>query len=163
MNDVTVNGGFSVSRVSKAGKETYRGAWGVALSGNAKEKAAMEFEMFKGLVRHNNWRAIMREVCRVFPAKSLKKAPSVLFSGEDVLFCSRADDGREVFERFDSSNPNTATSHAYCKALLEATAGTVLKGEKARVAERAQWLLDDAAARAEALRLESEAAPVTNP
>lgn len=148
MNDITISNGFSVVRTSKSGKETYRGPLGVSLSGNKKERGLMTSEIFKGLVRHNNWRAVMREVCRVFPASILKKAPGVVVSSAGDLYFSNMEGGKETLERFDASNPNTSVCHAYAVAVLAVTSGKALKGEKAELAGLMAEMLEDAKTRA---------------
>ncbi len=139
---LAVAGDFAVARTSKAGKTTYRGALGVLTSGNAAERTLMAHAAIGVMIANNNFRGLMREVCRVFPVKVIRNAPGVIFSSggkagtDSVQFGEKMADGRWVYEAFDPANPNKATSHAYAAAVLYIADlakgnGKEFKGEKA--------------------------------
>lgn len=159
--DVTIQGGFAVARTSKAGKTSYRGVLGAIDSGNRAERSQLGGEVFSQLVRNNNWRAVMREVTRVFPATSIKKASNVLFAKDELHFME-TDGDRVTLTRWDAANPCAASSHAYFAAVLEVTASKELKGEKLLYSTRMAGVLKAASERltaqiAEAMELAERA------
>ena len=164
---LAVAGDFAVARTSKAGKTTYRGALGVLTSGNAAERTLMAHAAIGVMIANNNFRGLMREVCRVFPVKVIRNAPGVIFSpggktGVDaVQFGEKMADGRWAYETFDPANPNKATAHAYARAVqylasVGIDTGKPLKGEKAIYADLLICMLE-----AEAERLEQAALVAT--
>lgn len=153
MNEITIANEFAAVRVSKAGKETYRGALGVITSGNGAERGALAARVVENLIATSNFRALMREVTRVFPVSAIKKSPNVIVdaASKDVYFRTGAEDGAVVMEHYNPANPNKATAHEYARAVLGATATKELKGEKLMFAGILSKMLTDEAARIKAL------------
>ena len=146
MNDIAVSGGFAVARTNKAGKTTYRGALGVMSSGNVSERHLLAAEAFGFLVANNNYRAIMREIGRIWSTASIKKASNVLVDGDNLYF--RSGNGNKIdLELFDPANPNKTTAHAFANAVLEVTATKELKGEKLLYATMLRKMVDNESAR----------------
>lgn len=152
-NALAVAGDFAVARTSKAGKTTYRGALGVLTSGNAAERTLMAHAAIGVMIANNNFRGLMREVCRVFPVKVIRNAPGVIFSPggktgvDSVQFGEKMADGRWCYEAFDPANPNKATAHAYAKAVIHLATlahanGKEFKGEKAIYADLLVGMVD---------------------
>lgn len=145
-NSLTLAGDFAVARTSKAGKTTYRGALGVITSGNAAERTLMAHAAIGVMIANNNFRGLMREVLRVFPLKSIRNAPGLIFSAggktgvDSVQFGEKMADGRWVYEAFDERNPNKNTAHAYARAVRHIASAAIdadkaFKGEKAIYAD----------------------------
>lgn len=152
-NEITLSNEFAVARTSKAGKTTYRGALGAITSGNPLERAALGGRVAETLIANNNYRALMREVCRVFPLSAIKKAHNVSAKGEDVYFVSQEGE-RLILDRFDASNPNKSVAHQYARAIQLVTAGKELKGEKKIYADILAAMLQREQDRIEALAAE---------
>jgi hypothetical protein len=72
-HDITIRGEFTAIRTSKSGKETHRGILGVLTSGNKAECYSLASVGIEHALENNNYRAIMREVTRVFPASTTFK------------------------------------------------------------------------------------------
>lgn len=142
-NELAIAGDFTVTRTSKAGKQTTRTALGVITSGNAKERAALGGAAIEHMLENGNFRHAMREVQRVFPASVLKKSPLVLVDG-DTLFYRReyVEDGAKRIELEQVGSWIAANKAAMVTmativervALDAALAGKPLKGEKAMYA-----------------------------
>ena len=142
-NELALSGEFTVTRTSKAGKQTTRTALGVITSGNAKERAALGAAAIEHMLENGNFRHAMREVQRVFPASVLKKSPLVLVDG-DTLFYRRefVEDGVKRIELEQVGSWVAANKAAMITmativervALDAALAGKPLKGEKAMYA-----------------------------
>lgn len=168
--DITIRGEFTAIRTSKSGKETHRGILGVLTSGNKAERQALASACIEPAIKHaienNNYRAIMREVTRVFPASTtFKKSTNTLYNKErgDLYFRDLED--TNTFEQFLFHNPNKAMSLAYAREVIDAVArgDVTLKGEREYYHGVCATMLDREAARVaaavaeEMARIESEA------
>jgi hypothetical protein len=164
--DITIRGEFTAIRTSKSGKETHRGILGVLTSGNKTERQQLASVGIEHAIENNNYRAIMREVTRVFPAGvTFKKSANALYNKErgDLYFRDLED--TNTFEQFLFHNPNKAMSLAYAREVIDAVA----RGDVALKGEREYWhgvcatVLDRESARIaaqiaeELARIESEA------
>jgi len=74
---------FRVSRVSKAGKESYRGLIGVVSSGNTAERKLVTVRMIENLWANGTFKPIVAEVRRVFNAKQFESGAG--FCGLDFM------------------------------------------------------------------------------
>lgn len=143
--DLTITNEFAVSRTSKSGKTTYRGALGVITSGDARERARLADRAIETLIANNNYRHLMREVERVFPASFIKKSKEhVSFvkgkeGAPDQLWfvTSSADGAKRELELYEGyTKANKATAHKYAKAVIAIVESldfdsSKIKGEKA--------------------------------
>ena len=132
-HDITIYGEFTAIRTSKSGKETRRGILGVLTSGNKTERQHLASAGIEHALANNNYRAIMREVTRVFPASTtFKKSTNVLYNKERGELFFRDLEETNTFEQFLFHNPNKAMSLAYAREIVDAVArGDVnLKGER---------------------------------
>ena len=132
-HDITIRDEFTAIRTSKSGKETHRGILGVLTSGNKIERQQLAGAGIEHALTNNNYRAIMREVTRVFPASTtFKKSTNVLSNKERGELYFRDLEDTNTFEQFLFHNPNKATSLAYAREIVDAVArGDVnLKGER---------------------------------
>lgn len=132
-NDITIRGEFMATRTSKSGKQTHRGILGVLTSGNKAERQNLASAGIEHAIENNNYRAIMREVTRVFPAATtFKKSTNVLYNKErgDLYFRDLED--TNTFEQFLHHNPNKALSLAYAREVIDAESrgDVTLKGER---------------------------------
>lgn len=130
---VTMNNEFRVVRVSKAGKETYRGVLGVITSGNTKERSALANVVIAGMIANNNFRGLAREVIRVFPATLLKKAGGFTWDAKAKTLYSveQSAPGQITLTEINANTINKATLHAMARGIIAALDGKELKGEKA--------------------------------
>ena len=165
-HDITIRGEFTATRTSKSGKETHRGILGVLTSGNKTELHSLASVGIEHAVENNNYRAIMREVARVFPASTtFKNATNAIYNKKrgDLYFRDLED--ANTFEQFLFHNPNKVMSLAYAREVIDAVArgDVTLKGEReyyhgvcAKMLDReAAWVA--AAIAEEMARIESEA------
>jgi len=70
-NELTIPRGFSVERVSKAGRITERDALGVLMSGNKDERVKLCGEVIKGIwaqeAETGNFHPLLENIVRIFP------------------------------------------------------------------------------------------------
>ena len=143
-NALTIHSEFAVSRISKAGKETYRSALGVITSGNAAEKSRLANTVIDSLWMANTYRPLVREVERVFaPLFKHNKTFGMSFAAACGLSVAA---------------PNKVGLLAFFEAVLRAEEVKASKGEKAiyvaamrRVVLIEAQLTIDRAAQAEAM------------
>ena len=165
-NDITIRGEFTATRTSKSGKQTHRGVLGVLTSGNKAERQNLASAGIEHAIDNNNYRAIMREVTRVFPAGVVfKKSTNVLYNKErgDLYFRDLED--TNTFEQFLFHNPNKRMALAYAREVIDAAArgDVTLKGEREYWHGVCATMLDREAARItaqiaeELARIEAEA------
>jgi len=165
-HDITIRGEFTAIRTSKSGKETHRGILGVLTAGNKTELHSLASVGIEHAIENNNYRVIMREVTRVFPATTtFKNATNAIYNKKrgDLYFRDR--DDTNTFEQFLFHNPNKVMSLAYAREVIDAVArgDVTLKGEReyyhgvcATMLDReAAWVA--AAIAEEMARIESEA------
>ena len=74
---------FRVSRVSKAGKESYRGLIGVVSSGNKAERTLVASKMIENLWVNGTFKPIVSELRRVFNGKQYESGAG--FCGLDFM------------------------------------------------------------------------------
>jgi hypothetical protein len=74
---------FRVSRVSKSGKESYRGLIGVMSSGNTAERKLVVSKMIETMWVNGTFKPIVAEVRRVFNAKQYESGAG--FCGLDFM------------------------------------------------------------------------------
>lgn len=155
---VTVNNEFRVVRVSKAGKETYRGVLGVITSGNTKERSALANVVIANMIANNNFRGLAREVIRVFPATLLKKAGGFTWDAKAKTLYSveQTAPGQLTLTEINANTINKATLHAMARGIIAALADKELKGEKKMFADALVDMLD-----AETQRLAAVSAQIT--
>ena len=161
-NELTLSNDFTAVRVNaKSGKQTYRGVLGVITSGNVSERAKLADCIIDQFVANNNYRHLMREVCRVFPISTIAKSPLVVVDKKmnDVYF--RVD--HQTLELFSQHNPTKFMAHLYAAEVLRVTADKELKGERLMYATSLRTMLDNETARltaeiaTELARIEAEA------
>lgn len=126
--DLTIANEFAVSRTSKSGKTTYRGALGVITSGDARERARLAVQAIETLIANNNYRHLMREVERVFPASFIKKAK------EHVSFIKGKDGAPDQLWFVTSSAGGTKRELELYEGYTKANKATALKYAKAVIA-----------------------------
>ena len=141
--NLTIDNDFAVSRTTKSGKTTYRGALGVLTSGNAKEKAQLGAVALEAIIANHNYRHLMREVERVFPLAFMKKAKGQVAvtkgqDGEPIMwFLTETNDGGTIkreMEQYDGyTKANKIMTHKYAKAVIAVADADPekIKGEKA--------------------------------
>lgn len=139
---LTVSSEFAVSRISKAGKETYRSALGVITSGNAAEKTRLANTVIDGLWATSTYRPIVREVERVF-APLFKH--NKLFGMSFAAACG-----------LSTASPNKKGLLAFFDAVLRAEDAKPSKGEKAMYVAAMRRIVDAEAVLALALVAEQE-------
>lgn len=132
-HDITIRGEFTAIRTSKSGKETHRGILGVLTSGNKAECYSLASVGIEHALENNNYRAIMREVTRVFPAGvTFKNSTNALYNKKrgDLYFRDLED--MNTFEQFLFHNPNKVMSLAYAREVIDAESrgDVTLKGER---------------------------------
>lgn len=173
-NELTFSADFAVARISKAGKTVYRGALGVLTSGNKAEREQAADTVIATMLRNGNYRHVMREVERVFPAAFIKKSPSVSYTKgkngapDELWFVTDGSvDGatKREFELYEGwTKANKATTHKYAKAIRSIIESdefdsSKLKGEKFFYGMTLITMLNDEekrqAAKLEAAKLEA--------
>lgn len=109
---LTINTGeYTVSRISKAGKQSYRGLLGVIASGNKAERTQTVDRLVYGLWTTGTFRPLMAELRRVFNAKQFETGAG---------FCG-----------LDFMAPKKAPMLNYIRGIASAFDGKEVKGEKA--------------------------------
>lgn len=164
--ELTIGSEFSATRYSKAGKATTRGALGVITSGNRDERAKLAGTAIGAMLANSNFRHVMREMDRVFPASFIKHAPNVSVAKiEDdyvVHFIEDAElDGRavQVLERYEGwTKANKHVFANFARAVVNIATNPEkadkVKGEKLMYVNLLRDWLQAEAARVAALEAE---------
>lgn len=144
-NEITFSADFAVARTSSKGKTVYRGALGVLTSGNKAEREQAADTIIATMLRNGNYRHVMREVERVFPASFIKKSDMVSYNKgkngapDELWFVTDSSvDGatKREFELYEGwMKANKATTHKYAQAIRSIIESdefdsSKLKGEK---------------------------------
>lgn len=114
---LTIVADFRAMRVSKAGKESYRGALGVITSGTSDERAKLATTIIEGAWANNAYRPIVAELSRAFaPLFKVNKAFGMSFAAACGL---------------DVDNPKKVGMLAFFRAVVKGDHEKPLTGEKA--------------------------------
>lgn len=128
-NEITINNGFTVARVTKSGKTQRRGVLGTITSGNKAEREALFLAAVPAMLAGNTYGPIMQELVRVFPAGTLKAKDATeglaVVGGELWLV------NGDTMHRFNPAAADMCSVVAYAKAVVAKHGSKEAKGEKA--------------------------------
>ena len=146
-NDLaTVNMSVTFDRKSKTGKVTTRGALGVVMSGNAKERGSEALMITRALLDGNTFGPIMFEVCRVFTPKTLVKQGVFAVGDSFAFYVDKTITPIDGVWGIDVSRLYAEAVLKRCEAIDES--GKEVKGEKALAMDMCQMVVDHCEAKA---------------